>query len=105
MSSRSSSSKQSIQREKPQISTAISDAVLAFLTLYSVSLLMASAAGNYRHSSRTQPIAVLQYVASFGIGLTGVAAGVGALRYAGFTALKTLHEFTAGAAMFMSMQM
>ena len=79
MSSKSSSSSNNkfALREKPQWSTAISDGVLGFLTLYSVSLLVGTAAGTYVQTGRGQMVGMWQYIAAFAIGLTGAAASVG----------------------------
>jgi len=89
--------------ERPVYSTAISDAVLSFLTLYSCTLLQESAHGHVRMGSRGGTVAEWQWLAIVAIGLSGVAAGVGTLRFAGFAVMRPLHEFLAGMSMFLTM--
>lgn len=89
--------------EKPQISTAISDAILAIFTLYAVSTLYREAQGSMRQSGRGSIVGRWQLLASLALGIAGAAAAVGSLRFAGVRALKNLHEFLAQTAMFLCM--
>lgn len=102
-SSPSSSNKPSSSsplRERPQYSSALSDAVLAFLTLYAASQLWVSSR-SYRRSEYR--IALWLQIATGALSLIGVAAAVGTLRFAGVFALRSLHDTLARLGGFVSM--
>lgn len=99
-----SPSPKAVKPEKPQYSTAISDAILATMTLYAVSALWATASAYLRTRDPRGPVAgQWMLLAAGALGVSGAAAAVGTLRFAGVSAVRPTHEFLTKIAMFFSM--
>ena len=88
---------------QPRWPTAISDAVLAALTLCACSQLHDAASFSSLNGKAGAAIAQWQLVAAAALGLAGLAASAGTLRFAGVAAVRPLHELLTRLSMFLTM--
>lgn len=91
------------EASKPQWSTVLSDATMATVTLYACSQLRDSAAVSSMFGKTGAAIGQWQLLVAAALGLAGLAASAGTVRFAGVAAVRPLHDFLTRLSMFLTM--